>query len=67
MNFAVSLIYNLVTVYCALVGWISPLMAAILMPFSSATVLGLTFAIPSFPQQPASVVSARSSQPEPVP
>jgi len=48
LNFAVSLAYNLGTVYSAWVGWISPLMAAVLMPVSSATVLGLTFLIPSF-------------------
>lgn len=48
LNFAVSFAYNLATVYSAWVGWISPLMAAILMPLSSATVLGLTFVIPSF-------------------
>lgn len=48
LNFAVSFAYNLLTVYSAWVGWISPLMAAFLMPLSSASVLGLTFLIPSF-------------------
>lgn len=48
LNFLISFAYNLATVYCAWVGWISPLMASILMPLSSATVLGLTFLIPSF-------------------
>ena len=47
-NFAVSLTYNLIAVALTLTGWISPLLAAIIMPVSSATVLGLTFAIPSF-------------------
>jgi Cu2+-exporting ATPase len=44
----VSLTYNLIAVALTLTGWISPLLAAIIMPVSSATVLGLTFAIPSF-------------------
>lgn len=48
INFAVSLTYNLIAVALTLTGWISPLLAAIIMPVSSATVLGLTFAIPSF-------------------
>ena len=47
-NFAVSLAYNLVAVGLAITGNISPLLAAIIMPLSSVTVLGLTFAIPSF-------------------
>lgn len=47
-NFAASLSYNCVAIVLALTGYISPLLAAILMPLSSVTVLGLTFAIPSF-------------------
>ena len=47
-NFAVSLAYNLGAVSLAITGFISPLIAAIIMPLSSVTVLGLTFAIPSF-------------------
>jgi Cu2+-exporting ATPase len=47
-NFAVSLVYNLIAVGLALAGLISPLLAAIIMPLSSVTVLGLTFLIPSF-------------------
>ncbi|MBX3420738.1 MAG: heavy metal translocating P-type ATPase metal-binding domain-containing protein [Pirellulaceae bacterium] len=46
--FAVSLAYNLLAVGLTIAGQISPLIAAIVMPASSATVLGLTFAIPSF-------------------
>jgi Cu2+-exporting ATPase len=48
LNFGVSFAYNLLTVVAAWSGWISPLMAAVLMPLSSATVLGLTFLVPSF-------------------
>lgn len=47
-NFAASLSYNLIAIALALTGYISPLLAAILMPLSSVTVLGLTFSIPSF-------------------
>lgn len=48
INFAVSLAYNLLAVALALCGLITPLAAAIIMPISSVTVLGLTFLIPSF-------------------
>jgi Cu2+-exporting ATPase len=48
LNFAVSLTYNLIAVGLVLCGLISPLLAAIIMPLSSVTVLGLTFLIPSF-------------------
>ncbi|MEO5998232.1 MAG: heavy metal translocating P-type ATPase metal-binding domain-containing protein [Chitinophagaceae bacterium] len=42
-SFAFSIIYNLIGIYFALQGILSPLVAAILMPASSVTVLLLTF------------------------
>jgi len=42
-NFAFSLIYNLTAVCLAGLGFINPLGAAILMPISSLTVVGLSF------------------------
>ncbi|WP_246109856.1 heavy metal translocating P-type ATPase [Roseimaritima multifibrata] len=47
-TFAVSLSYNLFAVGFALAGWISPLLAAVLMPLSSISVLSLTLAWPTF-------------------
>lgn len=41
-TFAVSLGYNCFAVCLAMAGWISPLLAALLMPVSSLSVLGLT-------------------------
>lgn len=38
-NLSISLIYNLVGGVCALMGWIDPMMAAILMPVSSALII----------------------------
>ncbi len=52
LNFALSLGYNLVAVGLAMVGWISPLVAALLMPLSSVSVLGLTLAWRSFAEEP---------------
>jgi P-type Cu2+ transporter len=46
--FAVSLGYNLVAVALAMAGQISPLVAAILMPVSSVSVLSLVLAWPTF-------------------
>jgi len=43
-NFAISISYNVVAVMLAMTGWITPLIAAALMPASSLTVLGLTLA-----------------------
>jgi len=42
LNFSVSLGYNVVAVSLAATGWINPLVAAILMPLSSLTVVGLS-------------------------
>lgn len=42
-NLAVSLCYNVLAVSLAAAGWITPLVAAILMPISSATVLAIAF------------------------
>ncbi|QDT62994.1 heavy metal translocating P-type ATPase [Calycomorphotria hydatis] len=47
-NFAVSLGYNLLAVILAMGGYITPLVAAILMPVSSLTVLTLSFATRTF-------------------
>jgi Cu2+-exporting ATPase len=45
-NFALSISYNVVAVALAMTGWITPLIAAALMPASSITVLGSTLATP---------------------
>lgn len=47
-NFAASLAYNIFAVVLAMAGLINPLLAAILMPISSLTVLSLTLASPTF-------------------
>ena len=47
-TFAVSLAYNVVAVVLAIFGFISPLVAAVLMPISSVSVLSLTLAWPTF-------------------
>ncbi|PAY18312.1 copper-translocating P-type ATPase [Rhodopirellula sp. SM50] len=47
-TFAVSLAYNVVAVVLAILGFISPLVAAVLMPISSVSVLSLTLAWPTF-------------------
>ncbi len=49
-TFAVSLTYNAFAVVLAMLGWISPLVAALLMPASSLSVLLLTLAMPTFPK-----------------
>jgi Cu2+-exporting ATPase len=51
-TFAVSLAYNVVAVALALGGLISPLVAAILMPISSVSVLSLTLLWPTFREPP---------------
>ncbi|TWU10112.1 heavy metal translocating P-type ATPase [Allorhodopirellula heiligendammensis] len=48
---AVSLLYNLVAVALAMSGKISPLVAAILMPLSSVSVLAVTLMWPTYPSQ----------------
>lgn len=50
-NFALSLSYNSVAVGLAMCGLISPLVAAILMPISSISVLALTLAWRSFVEE----------------
>ncbi len=50
-NFAISIGYNIVAVALAMTGWITPLIAAALMPTSSLTVLGLTLATPHGPPE----------------
>lgn len=49
--FAVSLTYNIVAVGLAMMGKISPLIAAVLMPISSVSVLALTLAWPTYPDR----------------
>ncbi|WP_434092514.1 heavy metal translocating P-type ATPase [Roseiconus lacunae] len=46
--FAISLTYNVFAVLLAIFGFISPLIAAILMPISSISVLSVTLAWPTF-------------------
>ena len=46
--FAVSISYNMLAVALAMAGWISPLIAAVLMPISSVSVLAMTLAWPTF-------------------
>lgn len=48
-TFAISLSYNLLAVALAMTGWITPLTAAVLMPISSVSVLGITLATRTFP------------------
>ncbi|MBB3205981.1 Cu2+-exporting ATPase [Rhodopirellula rubra] len=48
---AVSLAYNLIAVGLAMFGKISPLIAAVLMPISSVSVLALTLAWPTYPER----------------
>lgn len=50
----VSLSYNAIAVTLAMLGWISPLIAAILMPISSASVLALTLVWPTYPHSSSS-------------
>ncbi len=47
-NFIASLSYNIIAVVLAFCGLINPLIAALLMPLSSLTVVGLSFASPTF-------------------
>jgi Cu2+-exporting ATPase len=47
-NFAISIGYNVIAVMLAMMGAITPLLAALLMPISSVTVLALTLARPTF-------------------
>lgn len=51
-NFAASLAYNIFAVVLAMAGLINPLLAAVLMPISSLTVLSLTLASPTFRSSP---------------
>ncbi len=47
LNLGASLSYNVVAVVLAAFGWISPLVAAILMPISSLTVVGISLLSPA--------------------
>lgn len=46
--FAVSLGYNMLAVALAMAGWISPLIAALLMPISSVSVLAIVLGVRTF-------------------
>ncbi len=59
VNFAVSLVYNLVGAALAASGTISPLIAAILMPLSGLTVTAIALRMPRFDVPP--VRSSRSA------
>lgn len=48
LNFGLSLGYNVLAVVLAMTGLINPLVAAILMPISSLTVLSVVLALPTF-------------------
>lgn len=47
--FLVSLVYNAVTMTLAIMGWIHPLIAAVLMPISGLTVLAMAMSTRAFP------------------
>ena len=49
--FAASLIYNTVTISLAMLGWIHPLIAAVLMPISGLTVLTMAMTTNAFPNE----------------
>ncbi len=60
--FAVSLAYNVVAVALAMAGMITPLVAALLMPISSVTVLAMTLAWPTFKVPDSRLSKSRLSQ-----
>jgi len=62
-NLAVSLIYNLVGASLAMCGVITPLVAAVLMPLSSLTVVTLSYRSRSFPDTPCPSSSSPSPSP----
>ena len=47
-TFAVSIVYNIVGLYFAVQGILSPLIAAILMPSSSLTIIAITFGLTQY-------------------
>lgn len=60
-NFAASLTYNAIAVGLAMAGLINPLVAAIMMPISSLTVLSMTLASRTFPTRGALRPAAEES------
>ncbi|HJW31326.1 MAG TPA: hypothetical protein VJ508_18990, partial [Saprospiraceae bacterium] len=48
LSFCVSILYNLAGIYFAVQGTMSPLIAAILMPLSTVTIIGITFGASSY-------------------
>ncbi len=57
LNLVISLSYNILAVVLAMTGHIHPLMAAILMPISSLTVLSVAFAGSMFPRSSVNTTS----------
>jgi P-type Cu2+ transporter len=62
LNLGASLSYNVVAVVLAAFGWISPLVAAILMPISSLTVVGISLLSPARSSQ----LDGRQAEPNPL-
>jgi len=62
-NFAVSIAYNGIAVVLAMAGWISPLLAAVLMPVSSVSVIAMTLASRTFPASQPDDASERTERP----
>ncbi len=60
-NFRISLAYNAIAVTLAMTGWISPLLAAVLMPISSLSVLALTLGSRTFRLVPRPAASDAAS------
>jgi Cu2+-exporting ATPase len=52
INYAASLAYNLSFIALAAAGQVTPLVAAVLMPISSLTVVGIALASRMFPEEP---------------
>lgn len=58
-----SILYNVAAASLAIVGLINPLLAAILMPLSSLTVLTLSLKVRTFDDERASVAESTASEP----
>ncbi|KAA5545206.1 heavy metal translocating P-type ATPase [Roseiconus nitratireducens] len=57
-NFAVSIAYNVLAITLAMTGWITPLIAAILMPISSLSVILLSLTKPEVTQSDSSAANS---------
>jgi P-type Cu2+ transporter len=60
LNLAASLFYNALAATLAITGVINPLIAAILMPLSSLTVVTISFRMPTFPTRRAAQQEANT-------